>query len=185
MNSAYFSTIVAAVSFLSGAPAHAQQAPPDRPPASEPEADPERSAPGATPAEVDEQTAPVQAQDPRPSPSVIESAAADRSPPPGKTPTGPARPEIVGTAIVTPANVPIGKVVDVVFDATQQPAFLVVRSGNQSTAVPFAVAHALRSADKIVIDQSRLQAAPKLKEGEWRSEAGSWKEDAVRFWNRG
>jgi PRC-barrel domain len=185
MSKAYFSTIVAVLSFLGVAPAHAQQTTPDRPPASEPEADADRSPPGATPADVDEQTTPVQAQDPRPSPSVIESTAADRSPPPGKTPTGPAQPEIVGTAIVTPSNVPIGKVVDVVFDATQQPAFVVINSGGQSTAVPYAVAHALRSADKIVIDQSRLQAAPKLKEGEWRSEAGSWKEDAVRFWNRG
>jgi hypothetical protein len=185
MNETYYSTIVAALSFLAFASAHAQQATPARPPASETEVDSNRTPPGATPAEVAEPTAPVQAQDPRPSPSVIESAAADRSPPPGKTPTGPEQPGIVGTAIVTPNNVPIGKVVDVVFDATQQPAFLVITSGGRSTAVPYGVAHALRSADKIVIDQSRLQAAPKLKEGEWRRDAGNWKEDAVRFWNRG
>jgi hypothetical protein len=134
-----------------------------------------------------------QQEDPRPSTSDTEGTAADRSPP-GKTPTmqnqaaqrGAQRSEIIGAPVVTSADAPLGKVVDVVFDASDQPAFVVIESAGKATAVPYAVANSMKTADKIVIDQSRLQAAPKVKEGEWRSESSSsWKKDAARYWDRG
>lgn len=179
------SGIVAMVALFSGALAQAQQqTPPPQPATSETEgtaADTTR--PGQTPT----QGAPTQAQDPRPATSETEGTAADRSPP-GRTPAahGAAQSELVGATVVSPSDAPLGKVVDVVFDAQNQPEFVVISSGGTATAVPYAVADSMMSADKIVIEQSRLKAAPKVKQGEWRSESSSsWKEDATRYWDRG
>ena len=176
MSKPSLSSVIAIAALLSGAFAQAQQpAPPDR------------TQPGQTPT----QGAPTQAQDPRPATSEAEGTAADRTPP-GQTPTtqsdaarGGAQSELVGAAVVSTSDAPIGKVVDVVFDAKDQPAFVVISSGGTATAVPYAVANSMMSDDKLVIDQSRLKAAPKIKQGEWRSEASSsWKQDATRYWDR-
>lgn len=140
----------------------------------------------AQPAQTPTQGAPSQAEDPRPATSETEGTAADRTPP-GKTATtqGATQSELVGATVVSTSDAPLGKVVDVVFDAKNQPAFVVISSGGTSTAVPYAVANSMMSADKIVIDQSRLKAAPKVKQGEWRSDASSnWKQDAARYWDR-
>jgi hypothetical protein len=158
-------SLIAIVGLCSGALAQAQQPPQPQPPT---------------------QGAPRQAEDPRPATSETEGTAADRTPP-GKTATkqGAAQSELVGAAVVSPSDAPLGKVVDVVFDSKNQPAFVVISSGGTATAVPFAVANSMMSDEKIVIDQSRLKAAPKIKQGEWRSEASSsWKQDATRYWDR-
>lgn len=167
MSKPSISSLIAIVGLFGGALALAQQP----------------AQPGQTPT----QGAPGQAQDPRPATSETEGTAADRTPP-GRTPTtqSATQSELVGAAVVSPSDAPLGKVVDVVFDAKNQPAFVVISSGNTATAVPFAVANSMMSADKIVIDQSRLKAAPKVKQGEWRSESSSsWKQDAARYWDRG
>jgi len=63
---------------------------------------------------------------------------------------------------------------------------VVISSGGTATAMPFSVANSMMSADKLVIDHSRLKAAPKVKQGEWRSESSSsWKQEATRYWDRG
>ena len=178
-------SLIAIVGLFSGAFAQAQQpAQPPQPATSETEGTAaDRTQPGQTPT----QGAPSQAQDPRPATSETEGTAADRTPP-GRTPTtqGAMQSELVGATVVSQSDAPLGKVVDVVFDAKNQPEFVVISSGSTATAVPFAVANSMMSADKIVIDQSRLKAAPKIKQGEWRSEASSsWKQDAARYWDRG
>jgi cytoskeletal protein RodZ len=141
----------------------------------------DRTRPGQTPT----QGAPSQTQNPRPSTSETEGTAADRTPP-GRTPTTQStQNELVGATVVSKSDAPLGKVVDVVFDAQNQPAFVVISSGSDATAVPYSVANSMMSADRIVIDQSRLKAAPKIKQGEWRSEASSsWKQEATRYWDR-
>lgn len=189
MSKSSLSGIIAIVGLFGGALAQAQQPPqPPQPATSEAEGTAaDKTEPGRTPT----QAAPSQAEDPRPSTSETEGTAADRTPP-GSTPTtqgdatrSGANSELVGAAVVSPSDAPLGEVVDVVFDAKNQPAFVVISSGNTATAVPFAVANSMMSADKIVIDQSRLKAAPKIKQGEWRSEAtSSWKQDATRYWDR-
>ena len=190
MSKRSIASVIAIAGLLSGALAQAQQEPQSPQPAtSEAEGTAaDRTQPGQTPT----QTAPRQAEDPRPSTSETEGTAADRTPP-GRTPTtqgdatrGGAPSELVGAAVVSPSDAPLGKVVDVVFDAKNQPAFVVISSGGTSLAVPYAVANSMMSADRIVIDQSRLKAAPKIKQGEWRSESSnSWKQDATRYWDRG
>lgn len=164
-----------ALGCLGMAVAQAQQTPPPS----------ERTKPGESPTEA--MTPAEQQQDPRPATSQTEGTAADRTMP-GRTPTGEMarRSEIIGAAVVTTANAPLGKVVDVVFDAAKQPAFVVIESAGKATAVPYSVASSMKADDKIVIDQSRLQAAPKVKSGEWRSETNaSWKQEATKYWERG
>jgi hypothetical protein len=170
-------------------PSQAQQA---TPPTTEPSTShPEgvRTRPGETPT----QGAPRQEQDPRPSTSQTEGTAADRTAP-GRTPTtqGEATTgndqgsDIVGAAVVSTANAQLGEVVDVVFDAAKQPAFVVIESKGKTVAMPYATADSMKRADKIVVDQVRLQAAPKIEEGAWRDQSNTgWRQDSTRYWQRG
>jgi hypothetical protein len=149
----------------------------------------DRTRPGATPTQsAPTQGAPTQAEDPRPSTSQTEGTAAD-STPPGRTPTGPGAAtqpkELVGAAVVSNTQAPLGEVVDVVFDAKNQPAFVVISTEGKSVAVPYSVATSMRTSDKIVMDRARLQAAPKVKEGDWKKPEGNWKDESARYWKRG
>jgi hypothetical protein len=186
MSKRSISIVIALVALLTGALAQAQQQPQQQPQPSTSETEgtaADKTPPGQTPT----QTVPSQAQNPRPSTSETEGTAADRTPP-GQTPTtqGEARSELVGATVVSPSDAPLGKVVDVVFDAKSQPAFVVISSGGSATAVPFAVASSMMAEDKMVVDQARLKAAPKVKQGEWRSDSSSsWKQEATRYWERG
>jgi hypothetical protein len=73
----------------------------------------------------------------------------------------------------------------VVFSASNQPEFVVIESAGKQVAVPYSVANANMSSNKIVIDESRLQSAPKMKQGEWRSKTeGTWRKDATRYWEK-
>ena len=186
-------SIALALGCLGATAAQAQQEPPNEPATSQTEGTAsDRTKPGETPTKGAMRDQQDPRQDPRPSTSDTEGTAADRTAP-GKTPTtqnqaaqrGAQRSDIIGASVVTSANAPLGQVVDVVFDASNQPAFVVIESAGKATAVPYSVANSMKTADKIVIDQTRLQAAPKVKEGEWRSESGNWKKDAARYWERG
>jgi hypothetical protein len=149
----------------------------------------DRTRPGQTPT----QTAPRQAEDPRPATSETEGTAADRTSPGSATTgggdaakRGAQRSELVGAAVVSSADAPLGEVVDVVFDARNQPSFVVIESQGKAVAVPYAAANSMKKADKIVIEQSRLQGAPKLEEGAWRDPASKrWQQESTRYWERG
>ena len=147
----------------------------------------DRTAPGHTPtqgaqSQMDNQME-NQMEHPRPATSPTEGTAADTSPP-GKTPTM-QQGQMVGATVVSQTDTPLGKVVDVVFDAKNQPAFVVIASEGESVAVPYSVANSMRNdEDKIVMDQARLHSAPKVKRGEWRQSSGTWKNDATRYWER-
>ena len=145
----------------------------------------DRTPPGKTPTR---DTARETAVDPRPSTSETEGTAADRTSPgdssrPG---AGGARAStLVGAQVVSPADAPIGKVVDVVFDTKNQPAFLVIDSGGKQAAVPYAAASSMMSGARVVIDQARLERAPKVNQGEWRNRSDErWKADAAKYWTK-
>ena len=194
MNKLFTSSIAAALGFVGVVAAQEPQMPPPvQPSTSETEGTAaDRTPPGETPTQATpRETMPSQAENPRPSTPETEGTAADRTPP-GETPTmqgdaakrGTQHSEIVGAAVVTTGDAPLGEVVDVVFDATNQPEFVVISSEGKSMAVPYAVASSMMTADRIVMDRSRLQAAPKVKEGQWRGEAsGSWKKESARYWD--
>jgi hypothetical protein len=77
-------------------------------------------------------------------------------------------------------------VTDVVFDAKRQPDFVIISTQKESTAVPYAAAAAMMSGGKVVIDQARLDAAPKVQQGEWRDPSSDeWRSEARRYWERG
>jgi rRNA processing protein Gar1 len=215
MNRSHIYSLLISLGFVSGAVAQVQQPPDQQPPDQQP-SDPrpstsetegtaaDRTSPDQTPTrpaqpgqtEVDPRrpAQPGQTEvDPRPSTSQTEGTAADKTPP-GRTPTtsdtatapGTQRGELVGASVVTKSDARIGKVVDVVFESTGQPAFVVISSQGGAAAVPYSVASSMKSGDKIVIDEARLQGAPKIKDGEWRSQSNSaWKRDATRYWERG
>jgi hypothetical protein len=136
------------------------------------------------PGETPKQGTAREPMDPRPSTSETEGTAADRtSPDKASTVSGRASPEIVGRQVVSPTDAPLGKVVEVVFDAKGQPDFVVIASEGKAAAVPYAAANSMMSGDKIVIDQSRLSRAPKMKQGEWRDASSTgWKSDSQRYW---
>lgn len=154
----------------------------------------DRSAPGNTPTRqmgaADTTTGTTAS--PQPSTSQTEGTAAD-STPPGKTPTtGTASTsqqqgrELVGASVVGSNQSALGKVVDVVFDSKGQPEFVVVSTDQgKVAAIPYETATQMKSGNKVVIDQSRLQRAPTVKQGEWRGQSDTWKDDASRYWNEG
>lgn len=151
----------------------------------------DRTPPGETPTRdqrpATETNTPSDSMGPQPSTSETEGTAADRTPP-GKTPTGTtatAR-EMVGATVVGADKATLGKVVDVVFDAKGQPEFVVISTEQgKSAAVPYRTASAMKSGKQVVIDKSKLQRAPTVKQGEWRSQSETWKEDSSRYWDQG
>lgn len=116
-----------------------------------------------------------------------EGTAADRTPPSRGQAGGTMKPELVGLRVVSPENAPLGEVVDVVFDSRGQPDYVVIASEGNNSAVPFQTASSMIEGGKVIMDQAKLQQAPKLKRGEWRerSENASWKQDATQYWDRG
>lgn len=126
--------------------------------------------------------------DPAPSTSRTEGTAADRTPP-GETWTRNETTQandLVGTEVVTRADARLGSVVDVVFDSKGQPSFVVIQSEGNTAAVPYSAATSMMSGDKVVIDQSKLERAPQVKQGEWRDTKDStWKHEASRYWEQG
>jgi hypothetical protein len=179
--------LIAALGFAGAAFAQETQKP------TNPDAASERLAPADTRTE--------EAQDREASettPSTSRTAGAADGASPGNAPTvsgrtarSPAAAEgsgekLVGASVVTRTNAPVGQVTEVVFDSKQQPAFVIISTEDQSSAVPYAAASSMMSGDKVVIDQSKLQAAPKLKQGEWKHQSDAkWQADAARYWNRG
>jgi hypothetical protein len=150
----------------------------------------DRTAPGETRTQGSARDATV---DPRPATDPAEGTAADRTPP-GQTQSPHAADratmghdsKLVGAQVVTPADAPLGSVVDVVFDAKGQPSFVVIQSQSDMAAVPFSAASSMMKDDKVVMDQWRFERAPKVKKGEWRSQTGgAWKEDAAKYWQKG
>jgi hypothetical protein len=189
-------SLALALGFLGAASVHAQQ--PEPRDTTPPEGSAQSSGqvqPGKSP--TDNATPPpYSTEDPRPATSPSEGTAADQTPP-GRTPTttDPRAKQMgdkamgrdmVGASVISEKKqAPVGKVVDVVFSASNQPEFVVIESAGKTVAVPYSVANANMSANKIMIDESRLQAAPKVKQGEWRSKTeGTWKKDSTRYWER-
>jgi hypothetical protein len=95
-------------------------------------------------------------------------------------------PQVIGLEVITPAGEPLGAVVDVVMDSSGAPAYAVITSAGKATAVPYSTASAMVHDNAIVMDQSKLQGAPKVEKGAWRdSSSKEWQSDADRYWGKG
>lgn len=125
---------------------------------------------------------------PRPAPatSPTEGTAADSTPPDRASGGGTMQAELVGLEVVSPSDAPLGTVIDVVFDSRGQPDYVVIASQGNNAAVPYSTASTMVEGDKVIMEQSRLQGAPKIRQGEWRSQSSrDWKSDAKRYWDQG
>ena len=116
-----------------------------------------------------------------------EGTAADRTAPQDRQKAGGTlHPELVGAKVVSPANQPIGEVVDVVFDSRGQPDYVVIASEGNNAAVPYKTASSMIEAGKVIIDEAKLQNAPKIQQGQWRNQqSNGWKQAASGYWDEG
>jgi len=100
---------------------------------------------------------------------------------------GAAAPVVIGLQVETPTGEPLGTVVEIVADAaTGQPLFAVITAADETTAVPYSAATSMVQDDALVMDRSRLEAAPHLEQGEWRDQSrGTWANEANSYWGQG
>jgi hypothetical protein len=98
---------------------------------------------------------------------------------------GASAPVTVGLQVQTPTGEPLGTVVEIVSDASGQPAFAVITAQDKSTAVPYTAAASMVQSDALVIDRSRLESAPAVAQGEWNQTTGTWATEANEYWGQG
>lgn len=97
--------------------------------------------------------------------------------------------KLMGMQVTTSSDEQIGTVTDVVTDESSgQPEYLIVSmqeaTGSESTVIPYSAAKSNMQGNKIVMEKSRLQNAPTLKQGEWRSSDAQWRSEADTYWSR-
>lgn len=95
--------------------------------------------------------------------------------------------QIMGATVETPQGEPIGQVVDVMSSGQgQEPSYVVISADGKNTVVPYSAISMMMKNNRIVMDQSRLQSAPTVEQGEWRDDPnGSWKMQADQYWGQG
>jgi hypothetical protein len=116
-----------------------------------------------------------------------KGTAADRTAPQDRQHAGGTlHPELVGAKVVSPAKSPIGEIVDVVFDSRGQPDYIVIASKGNNAALPYKTASSMMEGGEVIIDEGKLRGAPKLEQGQWRTQReGTWKAAASEYWDEG
>ena len=91
--------------------------------------------------------------------------------------------KLVGLPVETSSGTPLGSVVDIVRDDAGKPTYAVVAIDNDTTAVPYATASSMVHDGKVVMSQSRLTGAPKVKQSEWLDQSSTaWRSESDRYW---
>jgi hypothetical protein len=99
--------------------------------------------------------------------------------------TGDIKPKdkLVGLPVSSPAGEELGSVVDIVRDHAGKPTYAVVAIDTDTTAVPYDTAMGMVRNGKVVMSQTKLAAAPKVKQSEWLDQAHSgWRAESDRYW---
>src|SRR5262245_19279246 len=93
-------------------------------------------------------------------------------------------PKLVGLQVQSPGGEALGSVIDVTMDASKQPEYAVLSTGNDTmTAVPYAAVASMVKGDKVVMDRSKLQNSPQVAQSELKDKKNSkWRADADRYW---
>lgn len=93
-------------------------------------------------------------------------------------------PKLVGMKVQSPSGQAIGSVVDVKMDASHQPEYVVISTGNDTmTAVPYSAAESMMKNGKLVVDRSRLQNSPQVAQSELQDKSDTkWRADADKYW---
>jgi hypothetical protein len=96
-----------------------------------------------------------------------------------------AAPKVVGLQVQSPTGEALGAVIDVTLDASRQPEYVVISTGNDTaTAVPYATAASMIKGNKVVVDRTKLQNSPQVAASELRDKANSkWRADADKYWS--
>jgi hypothetical protein len=109
----------------------------------------------------------------------------------GATPgaTAAAAPTLVGAEVVTPSGEPIAAITDVMADPKSgEPQYVVIAlvpaaAGAQSTAVPYSTATSMMRDNKLVMDRSKLDGAPKVSQSNLKDPASTaWQSESDSYW---
>jgi len=96
-----------------------------------------------------------------------------------------AQTQIVGIEVISPSGDSLGSVIDAVKDPTGAPSYVVISSPKGNTAVPYTTAASMVHDNAIVIDQSKLNSAPKVRQGAWKDASSkSWRTESDRYWSK-
>jgi hypothetical protein len=130
------------------------------------------------------ETAPTESPDPEKASTPHQKGAVGETPHAGMAGTAT---KIVGLEVKSPTGEQLGSVIDVTMDASRQPEYAVISTGNDTaTAVPYSAVASMIQGDKVVMDRTRLQNSPQVAQSELRDKANSkWRADADKYWSEG
>jgi hypothetical protein len=90
-----------------------------------------------------------------------------------------------GSIVQSPAGENIGRVKDIVPDTkTGEPAYVVIATRSGNTAVPYSTIAPMFQSGHVVLDRSRLEAAPHVADEQLRNDNSQavWKKQSDRYW---
>jgi hypothetical protein len=89
-----------------------------------------------------------------------------------------------GSVVQSPAGEAIGRVKDIVPDpGTGEPDYVVIAMRSGSTAVPYSVIAPMYQNGHVVLDKSRLESAPRVRESQLQDKSdAAWQKDSDRYW---
>jgi uncharacterized protein YrrD len=89
-----------------------------------------------------------------------------------------------GMDVQSNSGEPIGAVVDIVLDPTGEPAYVVVATPTGSAAaVPYSTANSMVHNNKMVMDRSKLENAPKVQQSQLQDQSNtSWQGKSDKYW---
>jgi PRC-barrel domain len=95
--------------------------------------------------------------------------------------------KVVGLQVQSPTGEALGAVIDVTMDATHQPEYVIISTGNDTaTAVPYSAVAPMVKGDKVIMDRTRLENSPQVAQSELRDKANTkWRTDADKYWSAG
>jgi hypothetical protein len=94
--------------------------------------------------------------------------------------------DVIGLEVISPSGNSLGTVVDTVKDPTGAPAYIVISSAKGNTVMPYPAAASMVHDNAVVVDQSKLNNAPKVEQGAWKDASSkSWRTESDRYWAKG
>jgi hypothetical protein len=99
-------------------------------------------------------------------------------------PSDSASPIAVGLQVQSSTGASLGTVVDVISDSSSSsPSYVVISSAGETVAVPYSAVGSMMHNGAIVMDQARLQGAPKVRQSQLRDPSSmDWQSQANQYW---
>jgi hypothetical protein len=91
--------------------------------------------------------------------------------------------QVTGLEVISPSGEALGTVVDVVTEQSGAPAYVVISSQKGNTVMPYSAATSMVHDNAVVVDQSKLNNAPKVQQGVWKDASSKgWRKESDRYW---